>query len=138
MIGKKILTLLTKKKTKPTEPTTPDAAGSVEQFAEPKRAIRRPRRKLSQHNKPWTTGEDRFIQANYRDLTAKEIADHLGRTSASINQRKSSLGLRKHGVLVNYKPAAFNVHKEGQFRELYSAGQDQAAVKTTMRRVRAK
>jgi len=43
--------------------------------------------------KAWTDDEDEFLRSNYSQLTAKQIANQLGRTAGGVYQRCKSIGL---------------------------------------------
>lgn len=46
-------------------------------------------------NRKFTKREDDFIRKNYRKMSYRDIADHLGRSKISINHRTQKLGLSK-------------------------------------------
>lgn len=52
-------------------------------------------------NKPWLTSEEVFIENNYNRLTARQIADMLGRTESSVVSRIHLM--RSDGRLNKYK-----------------------------------
>lgn len=45
--------------------------------------------------RPWTEEEDAFIREHYASMTAREIAESLGRTVPSVEDRLNKAGLRK-------------------------------------------
>lgn len=47
-------------------------------------------------NKHWTQEQERFLVANYKELTFQEIAEELGFSSSSVGHKASRMGLYKH------------------------------------------
>ena len=41
----------------------------------------------------WTSKEDEFLRDNYRNLTAEQLAEQIGRTEGAVRHRLSKLGL---------------------------------------------
>lgn len=46
--------------------------------------------------KAWTAEDDQFLKANYKKLSATEIANQMDRSRSSINSRVYTLGLNDH------------------------------------------
>jgi hypothetical protein len=55
-------------------------------------------------NRRFTKDEDAYIRKHYRKMAFRDIADHLGRSTISINHRVQNLGLTKK-VLRRWTPA---------------------------------
>lgn len=47
------------------------------------------------HYHCWTTGEERFLKKNYKNMTAIQIAGYLGVSYRSVTSKVSQLELRK-------------------------------------------
>ncbi len=65
----------------------------------------------------FTESEDNFIRSNYRTMPRRDIAEHLGRSEASITHRAYRLGVRKQ-VLRRWTEAEDQVIRNSAGRTL--------------------
>src|SRR5690625_3191074 len=54
-------------------------------------------------NKAWTLREIEYLKNNYNNLTAKELAEKLGRTVGSVTNKAQELGLKKNDEYAVYR-----------------------------------
>lgn len=67
--------------------------------------------------KRFTEQEDEFIRANYSSMSYRDIGEHLGRSTISINKRAKKLGLTKF-VLRRWSSQEDEIIRNGATRRL--------------------
>lgn len=69
----------------------------------------------------WTEEEDAFIREHYASMTAREIAESLGRTVQSVRRRLNKMGLRKIAPWTEEEKAFVAAHQSWTTSQLARA-----------------